>query len=233
MSAILVYKTRIRRSLRGCSFKPSLRLCLFEEGFCLDFFGFLIALPFLDRWAREPHEIMESWGVYLNGAETQWKFDSIVWCWGDYTKFWHMPWEWKFIKHEVRRADGGWVPYVGIWEIGQPITNTSGVVVFEGGKEPDGREELSFPYRYVLRSGEVQERVATVYVERMEWRRKWTRWIAMFAKRRQSIDVRFDSEVGENTGSWKGGVIGCGYTMLPGETPEMTLRRMERERVFN
>ncbi len=34
-------------------------------------------------------------------------------------------------------------------------------------------------------------------------------------------------------GSWKGGVLGCGYEMKPGETPKQTLRRMERERVFN
>lgn len=233
MSVLAIYKKRIRRSLRGCSFKPSFRLCLFEEGFCFDLFGFLIALPFLDRLAREPYELMESWGVYLNGVESQWKFDSIVLCWGDHTKFLHMPWEWKHIKHEVRRADGSWVPFVGGWEVGRDIKNKDGQVVIKGGKEPDGREELSFPYRYVLRSGEIQERIATVHVERREWRRKWTYWFPFFAKRRQSIDVRFDNEVGERTGSWKGGVVGCGYTMLPNETPEMTLRRMEQERIFD
>ena len=38
-----------------------------------------------------------------------------------------------------------------------------------------------------------------------------------------------DGEVGEQSGSWKGGVIGTGYTMKRGETAEMTLRRMEVE----
>ena len=33
---------RIRRSLEGCHFKLSLGLCLFEGGYCLDLFGFLI-----------------------------------------------------------------------------------------------------------------------------------------------------------------------------------------------
>lgn len=211
------YSRRILRSLEGCTFKPSLKLCLFEDGYCLNLFGFLIALPFLDRWWYHPHEIMEAWGVYLNGVESQWRFDSIVWCWGDYCKFWHMPWEWKHFRTDVRRPDGSWATRVQSYEKG----------------EPDGREVSTLPYRYVLRSGEVQERTATVYVERMEWRRKWTRWLPLFAKVRTSIDVAFNDEVGERTGSWKGGCIGCGWNMLPGETAEQTLRRMERERVFD
>ncbi len=38
--------------------------------------------------------------------------------------------------------------------------------------------------------------------------------------------------VGERTGSWKGGTIGCGNDLLPGETMEQSLRRMERDRTF-
>jgi len=44
--------------------------------------------------------------------------------------------------------------------------------------------------------------------------------------------VKFSDEVGERTGSWKGGVIGTGSEMRPGESPEQCLRRMERERKF-
>jgi hypothetical protein len=44
-------------------------------------------------------------------------------------------------------------------------------------------------------------------------------------------DDRVD-EVGEEAGSWKGGVLGCGYTLLPNETPLQCLRRMEKERKF-
>jgi len=121
-------------------------------------------------------------------------------------------------RHEVRRADGSWVPYVGTWE---------------RDKESDGRELLTFPYTYTLRNGQIQKRMATVYVDRMAWRPKWFTWTRLFEKSRQSISVEFDDEVGERTGSWKGGCIGCGYTMLPGESAEQTLRRMERERLFN
>ena len=46
------YRQRITRSLEGCRFKLSLGLLMFEDGFSLDLFGFLIALPFLDRYVR-------------------------------------------------------------------------------------------------------------------------------------------------------------------------------------
>lgn len=202
--------SRVRRSLEGCSFKLSFGLDLFEEGFCLDLFGFLIALPFLDKWAYEPHEIMESWGIAYFERSVNLK-------WGRRYKSIYMPWMYNHVKCEVLRPDGTWVKEVPCYSSGNP----------------DGRQKLVFSYSYTLRSGEVQHRNATVYIERREWRQKWLMWCPLFAKKQQSIDVSFDGEVGERTGSWKGGCIGCGYTMLPGETAETTLRRMERERVFN
>lgn len=212
---------RTKHTLRGCRLKPALQLCLFEEEFCLDLLGFMISLPFMDRWVREPHEIMESWGVYYMEA-------SIVWCWGDKTKFWHMPWDYDHISHEVLRADATWAPYVGSWE--EERTDPDGAI--RPGKQPDGRKMETFSYTYTLRSGEVQHRTATVHTERHEWRKKWLKWCPLFAKVRTSIDIEFDGEVGERTGSWKGGTIGCGWDLKRGETPEQALRRMEAERIF-
>lgn len=87
----------------------------------------------------------------------------------------------------------------------------------------------TFPYRYVLRSGEVQERQATVHVERRIWRRKCLPFLRRICT---SIEVRFNAEVGEKTGSWKGGCTGCGQDLWPDETPEECLRRMERDQRF-
>lgn len=89
-------------------------------------------------------------------------------------------------------------------------------------------EPVQYRYRYALRSGEVQERTATIKPERRLWTRPW------FPSKRESryIDIEFNDEVGERSGSWKGGCIGCSYDMLEGETPLTTLRRMERERKF-
>ncbi len=89
-------------------------------------------------------------------------------------------------------------------------------------------EPETHPYRYVLRRGEVQERTATIKVEERVWVRPWLPWRQVS----RYISVEFSGEVGEESGSWKGGCIGCSYDMRPGETPLDTLRRMERERKF-
>jgi hypothetical protein len=189
--------------------QPSLGLCLFEEGWSANLFGWFIPLPLRPREVHRD-EMMESWGVTLHER-------TIHLNWGHQTKIIYMPWIWEHFKHEVRRPDGTWAPFVGSWEE----------------KEPDGRWQSTFDYTYVLKSGEVQKRHATVYVERREWRWRWLRWSPWPCIKRQSIDIEFDAEVGERTGSWKGGTVGCGYDMKPGETALETLRRMEQERVFN
>lgn len=86
-----------------------------------------------------------------------------------------------------------------------------------------------FDYTYVLNSGEVQKRKATCSIEKRKWSRKW---FPKSVKEIRTMDVKFDDEVGERTGSWKGGIIGTGHEMLEGETMKQCIRRMERERKF-
>lgn len=84
------------------------------------------------------------------------------------------------------------------------------------------------PYTYTLQSGEVQERTATIQPETRAW---WRPWLP-FKRVYRGIDITFSGEVGERSGSWKGGCIGCSYEMRPNETPVEALRRMEAERKF-
>ena len=159
--------------------------------------------PYLRDWQR--------WGLSFCD-------DALHMHWNERSKVWWLPWLHKIHQRsEVRRADGTWVPFVGGWE---------------RDKSPDGREAITYPYRYVLRNGTVQNRTAAIYVKRRAWRPKWFCWTSLFEKQRQSISVEFSDEVGEQTGSWKGGCIGCEWEMLPNESPEQSLRRMEKERVF-
>lgn len=103
---------------------------------------------------------------------------------------------------------------------------------YEARKVMEKSMSETYDYTYTLKSGEAQKRKATVLVDRMTWRMRW--WpVLPFKKVRTSISVDFDDEVGERTGSWKGGCTGCGYDMLHGETPLECLRRMERERKFD
>jgi hypothetical protein len=124
---------------------------------------------------------------------------------------WDWPWSWYTLAYEAQLHDGSWID------------------VFKRDPEPYAER---YSYTYVLRNGTVQERYADVSKRRhiITWRAfkafGWPRWI------KESIEVQFNGEVGERSGSWKGGTIGCGYDLRPGETMETALRRMERERKF-
>lgn len=85
------------------------------------------------------------------------------------------------------------------------------------------------PYKYELKSGEIQNRMATCVVEKRQWHRKWFPFLKMV---QETIDIDFSDEVGERSGSWKGGCTGCSYELKKGETIEQCLRRMEFEREF-
>lgn len=162
----------------------------------------------------------KSWGFY-------WSESSLWLQWGVKYKSFDAPWAWTNVRHEVMRPDGSLVPFVGSWELGLDT------LFGDDPKEPDGRHTETHGYSYTLRSGERQHRKATIYVEEWESRWRWFKWLSWPRLVSRCISVDFNGEVGEGTGSWKGGTVGCGYTMLSGETPLSTLRRMEAERKFN
>lgn len=188
----------------------SMELCLFEEGYSLQLFGVWI---YLCRASREPHEMMESWGFTF--------FERTIHLnWGDACKIVHLPWDLDWFKTEHMLVDGSFVVESGRTRFRKRISN-----IYSG-----DRYRQEFPYHYTLESGEVQERIATVMVDRRSWCwRGFPFWFLRWPlKVRTSIDIRFNDEVGERTGSWKGGVQGTGYDLLPNETPEQCLRRFER-----
>lgn len=149
-----------------------------------------------------------SWGFY-------WHERSFWIRWGNKSFCLYAPWSWDHVRHEVMFPDGLKKPPDEPWE------------------KDDGRLIEEHPYTYVLRNGEIQHRVATVFIEEREWRWRWFKWLPWPRIIRRCIDVSFDDEVGERTGSWKGGVLGCGYELLPGETMGACLKRMEKEKVFD
>jgi hypothetical protein len=169
--------------------------------------------------------MMDQWGFSLDGDS----WSSLHLNWGADGKIIHLPWAWDWYRTSYLMSDGTWLHDSAIdrrleknWDQYRTIT--------ERVAEDGWRYE--YPYTYRLRSGEEQHVTATVTVRLWEWRRRMLRWSPSLAKKRQSIEVEFSDEVGERSGSWKGGTIGCGYDMKPGEEPLDTLRRMERERKF-
>lgn len=71
--------------------------------------------------------------------------------------------------------------------------------------------------------------VATTMIEEREWRfgDGWFKWLSWFRKPMicRSLDIDFSSEVGPEKGSWKGGTLGHGIDMLPGELHEAAFKR--------
>lgn len=188
----------------------------------------------LKRNLRHTDGFGDSWGF-------SWRFgrdfgNSIHLHWYD-TTIVHMPWSWEWFRTSHLAADGvTWVHELRRVDYPQG-TNPNWQQGWRGGdafgtfRKIDVWKE-AHPYRYVLRSGEVQERIATVKVEEREWRWRWLMGLAWPHKTVRSIDVSFDGEVGERSGSWKGGTIGCGYDLRYDESPQECLRRMERDRKF-
>lgn len=70
---------------------------------------------------------------------------------------------------------------------------------------------------------------ASTHIEEREWHfgTGLFRWLSLFRRPRirRSLDIEFSSEVGPEKGSWKGGLIGTGIDMLPGELHEQAFRR--------
>ena len=137
------------------------------------------------------------------------------WHWGLKMYSYYMPWAWTHVRHQVM-APQGWSKPSGEYE--QPYNDCRLIEVH--------------PYLYHLSWGEIQYRKATVYMEEREWRWKWLTWLPFPKIISTCINIHFDNEVGEQTGSWKGGTVGCSYEIRNGETMFQCLKRMEKERSF-
>lgn len=212
----------------------ALAVCKFEENWALHFHLIYLNV-FINLWRPrvEPEEGMESYGFSIpwdmgNSKLSGWHFN-----WGNVCKIIHMPWAWEWHRTSILVGDGkNWIhelaTYRGREVIGEPPMSDRHFFF----SQDLPRWKYVAPYRYVLCSGEVQERTATITVTEMEWRWRWFSWLAWPRKVRRFIEVEFSDEVGERAGSWKGGCTSCGYDLRSNETPEECLRRMERERKF-
>lgn len=158
--------------------------------------------------------------------------------WGKRTKIFWMPWDYgASIRHEVLNEEGKFVPssYVREAAVRKALRKigVSDIGSLHNLNIPDGRKMHEAPYTYTLRNGEVQKTTAKFYVDELEWRWRIFHPFAIGPKKvLRCISVEFTESIGEGVGSWKGGTYGCGYEMLPNETPLETLRRMEKERKF-
>lgn len=175
----------------------------------------------------------ESWGFSWNWGHEWGNGDSIHLHWGYRTKLIYMPWGWDWVRTSFLLGNGMWISETKFTQAIDRLPTVSGPRALTIREQVDAWAWRGiYEYRYTLRSGEVQRRKATVKVEEMEWRWRALRWLPWPRKVSRTIAVEFDGEVGERSGSWKGGTIGCGYELRHSESPLQCLRRMEVERKF-
>lgn len=149
-----------------------------------------------------------------------------------YRHYWHFEFPWnltwystEILVHEPN-TNGSKVVWRETEKNRKPFLET-----YEHRRSVEESVSKDYPYAYILKNRTIQNRTATVFVSRMRWRARWWPLIPK-SKTSTTIDVKFDQEVGEETGSWKGGCTGCSYEMKYGESPERCLSRMEHEREF-
>lgn len=183
-------------------------------------FTLILVLPFRNGWTDECSP--PRYGVAYH--------DQIFWIHlggkgngngGDKWITFYMPWSYDWVRTSVLLKDGSWA---------HETKKQRQEFWSDEWKERKWSED--HPYQYTLKSGEVQHRTAHITVEEREWRMRWLRWTPWFNKVRRTIAVDFSDEVGERTGSWKGGTTGCGYDLKENETPHECLMRMMSERKF-
>lgn len=166
-------------------------------------------------WDEHPRE----YGVSLSdgflhvrfGAQTN---DSST----DQDWSYFLPWtQWRQVAHRLYNIDGSVVADVA----GAPWDRLHEV--------RDSLERAAFS----ITDYDGEQIAVETYVEEREWRlgTGWFRWLGFFVpkKQRRSLDISFKSEVGPEKGSWKGGTVGTGIEMLPGESQEQAFRRYCQE----
>lgn len=185
----------------------------------LIFFSLELILPFRNKWTDECDP--PKWGISIHG-NTFWIYRGGKGNLNGGNKWW--TWDIPFFKKEWVRTSI--LLKDDTWEHENKRNRKNFY------REEWKEKQKSWNYNYVDKyDGLIIP--TTIYVGEMEWRPKWLTWTKLFGKVSRYIDVRFSKEVGSKKNDWKGGVLGCGYELIPGESPLDCLKRMEKERDFN
>ena len=204
--------------------RPTRRLRLTAFGHTL-----LVRLPAVPRTIRNREYGFNYFDGYLQvfyGRQTDDRKTSRMW-----SKF--LPWtQWRHVRYSLYGLDGELYRHE-----------------FDRDHRPSGdplkdiRERLAAkdacPSRtFAFDDFDGQPLTARTLIEEREWLfgMGWFRWLSVFRRPmiRRSLDIEFSGETGRQKGSWKGGLVGHGIDMLPGETHEAAFRRYceSREMTF-
>jgi hypothetical protein len=137
-----------------------------------------------------------------------------------------MPWSLTHYRHSVLLKDGTW------WSV---LNKDIKKAVKEKTYKPSDRKyyidteedpdvyRIKRPFKYVTKGGNEQNTTATINMEEREWRPIWLKWTKLFRKVRTYIEIRFDDEMGNQRGTWKGGIMGCSCDVTQEERNKLDL----------
>jgi hypothetical protein len=135
----------------------------------------------------------------------------------------HLPWtQWRHVRRSFYGLNGEHVaslPDTGKSYLGDP-----------GRFDRERAIEARTPTRvFAFKDFDGEALTATTKIEEREWRfgTGHFKWLSIFRrpKIRRALDLQFSGETGNRKGSWKGGTLGHGIDMLPGELHEAAFRR--------
>jgi hypothetical protein len=172
-----------------------------------------IKLPF--RSERTEHDEQTRFGWYW--------FEDCLWLlWGRRPKRVRMPWVYEWHRTSHLTKNNKWIQeYPGNHLETYDREKWSPILFSE-----------TYPVVCQGKRGDQYPANATITVAEREWRWFWLQWLPFPRRVSRDIWAKFDDEVGAGRGSYKGGTVGCGMKMLPGETPKACLDRMIATRKF-
>lgn len=130
----------------------------------------------------------------------------------------HLPWtQWRHVRHSLYNLEGNL------------FADLPQGRFFDTYDARKALEDACPSRSFAFQDYDGEELTATTRIEERVWKfgEGWFQWLSLFRanKVRRSLDIRFSGETGKRKGSWKGGTIGTGIEMLPGDTHESAFRR--------
>lgn len=151
------------------------------------------------------------------GAQTGDSTTTQDWCT-------HLPWtQWRFYRFSLYDRAGAefWTQIECPAGLGHELRRD-----YDAQREAEARCDKVV---FLVDDFDGERLTATTHIEEREWKfgDGWFKWLSLFRapKISRSLAIEFDKECGPEKGSWKGGTMGAGIDMLPGELHEAAFRR--------
>ena len=196
-------------------------------------------------WWKVPEGANNQWedksyrfGFYFYNTDSKKLFQEVVMFWKNWSKTIYMPWDYE-LHHLIFEGQDG-ARYIEFYGDNRkrnkrakkyncdpiPVKDTYDIY-------NNPKFYWQEPYEYVLKSGDVQRCIGMYHIEEREWRPRGTKFLPIFKLTHRDLVINLTDEIGERAGSWKGGTMGFGRRMLPGETPQEAYHRIMKETRFD